>query len=342
MAENIKDSFLRLAPGFLPKIYSIADLRHLAIEHPLPDLLNPLEEQLELNELIKKYLEQSPNTAPKSASFDLAYELINLKNEMHSENVSVQKVKSLSQADISIHWQQSLKFLNIIFDYWSVEKPKESMESINSKVIYILNKKWAKNPPKYPIIIAGSTGSRGITQTFMKLVAKQRLGFVVLPGFDFNQTKKVWDSFNRTAGFEDHPQYRYYQLINALSIKPENMEKWISSEPNAIIRNNFVSLALRPAPVTDQWLEEGPKLGNLTAVCAGLSLIEASTLREEASAIALCIRKAVEDNKSISLITPDHDLTRQVTAALGRWNLVPDNSAGQPLSSTRNIFKTSM
>jgi ATP-dependent helicase/nuclease subunit B len=53
MAENIKDSFLRLAPGFLPKIYSIADLRHLAIEHPLPDLLNPLEEQLELNELIK-------------------------------------------------------------------------------------------------------------------------------------------------------------------------------------------------------------------------------------------------------------------------------------------------
>ncbi len=334
MAENIKDSFLRLAPGFLPKIYSIADLRHLAIEHPLPDLLNPLEEQLELNELIKKYLEQSPNTAPKSASFDLAYELINLKNEMHSENVSVQKVESLSQADISIHWQQSLKFLNIIFDYWSVEKPKESMESINSKVIYILNKKWAKNPPKYPIIIAGSTGSRGITQTFMKLVAKQRLGFVVLPGFDFNQTKKVWDSFNRTAGFEDHPQYRYYQLINALSIKPENMEKWISSEPNAIIRNNFVSLALRPAPVTDQWLEEGPKLGNLTAVCAGLSLIEASTLREEASAIALCIRKAVEDNKSISLITPDHDLTRQVTAALGRWNLVPDNSAGQPLSST--------
>ena len=65
-----------------------------------------------------------------------------------------------------------------------------------------------------------------------------------------------------------------------------------------------------------------------------MTLIETSTLREEASAIALCIRKAVEDNKSISLITPDKYLTRQVTAALGRWNLIPDNSAGQPLSST--------
>ena len=334
MSENIKDSFLRLAPGFLPKIYSIADLRHLAIEHALPDLLDPLEEQLELNELIKKYLEESPNTAPKSASFDLAYDLINLRNEMYSENVSVQKVRSLSQADISIHWQQSLKFLNIIFNYWGKAKTSESIECINSKVIYIVNKKWIKSPPKYPIIIVGSTGSRGTTQAFMKLVAKQRLGSVVLPGFDFYQSKKVWDSFNRTASFEDHPQYRYYELINALSIKPEDIAKWIPSKSNALIRNIFVSLALRPAPVTDQWLEEGPKLGSLKAVCDGLTLIEASTLREEASAIALCIRKAVEDNKSISLITPDKDLTRHVTASLGRWNLIPDNSAGQPLSST--------
>ena len=334
MSENIKDSFSRLAPGFLPKIYSITDLRHLAIEHALPDLLDPLEEQLELNELIKKYLEELPNTAPQSASFDLAYDLINLRNEMHSESVSVEKVRSLSQAEVSIHWQQSLKFLNIIFNYWGETKTKESLECINSKVIYIISKEWIKRPPKYPIIIAGSTGSRGITQAFMKLVAKQQLGSVVLPGFDFNQTKKVWDSFNRTAYFEDHPQYRYYKLINALSMKPENVEKWIASNSNELIKNNFVSLALRPAPVTDQWLEEGPKLGSLKAICDTLTLIETSTLREEASAIALCIRKAVEDNKSISLITPDKYLTRQVTAALGRWNLIPDNSAGQPLSST--------
>ena len=46
MSENIKDSFLRISPGFLPKIYNVSDLRHLAIESSLPELSNPLEEQL--------------------------------------------------------------------------------------------------------------------------------------------------------------------------------------------------------------------------------------------------------------------------------------------------------
>ena len=115
MSENIKDSFLRISPGFLPKIYNVSDLRHLAIEASLPELSNPLEEQLELNDLIKVYLEKLTAPASISSSFDLAYELIELRNEMYSEDVSPQKIKSLSQDSASLHWQQTLKFINIIF-----------------------------------------------------------------------------------------------------------------------------------------------------------------------------------------------------------------------------------
>ena len=334
MSENIKDSFLRISPGFLPKIYNVSDLRHLAIEASLPELSNPLEEQLELNDLIKVYLEKLTAPASISSSFDLAYELIDLRNEMYSEDVSPQKIKSLSQDSASLHWQQTLKFINIIFEYWNKATSKASIESINSKVLKVLRTKWQTHPPKYPIIIAGSTGSRGTTKVLMELVAKQRVGYVVLPGYDFNQTKKVWDSFKGFENFEDHPQYRYYKLINALKLKPENVKSCNNSEPNTSLRNKFISLALRPAPVTEQWLEEGPKLRNLRSFSDGLSLIEASTLREEAGAISLCIRKAVEDNKSVSLITTDQDLKRLVKAALGRWNLIPDDSSGKSLSSS--------
>ena len=80
----------------------------------------------------------------------------------------------------------------------------------------------------------------------MELVAKQRVGYVVLPGYDFNQTKKVWDIFKGFENFEDHPQYRYYKLINALKLKPENVKSWNNSEPNTSLRNKFISLALRP------------------------------------------------------------------------------------------------
>ena len=334
LLDSIKASFLKRSPGFLPKIFSISDLRHLAIEYPLPGLLNSQQEQLNLNELIKKYLTLSPSTAPRSASYELAYDLINLRNEMYSENVSVNKLNALSKENISAHWQQSLEFLKIIFDYWSDNSGDVPIEAINLEIVSILKEKWRLNPPKYPIIIAGSTGSRGITKTFIKLVSKQKKGLVVLPGFDFSQTKEVWDTFKNSNEFEDHPQFRYFELLNELSIHPKDIKNWKKENVTLTSRNQLISLALRPAPVTDQWLKEGPKLTKLSSATSGLTLIEATTSRDEANAIALCIRKAVNENKSVSLITPDQDLLRQVNAALGRWNLIPDDVSGKSLSST--------
>jgi double-strand break repair protein AddB len=43
------------------------------------------------------------------------------------------------------------------------------------------------------------------------------------------------------------------------------------------------------------------------------------------------LRKAVEEGKTAALITPDRMLTRQVTSALDRWGILPDDSAGAPL-----------
>ena len=48
----------------------------------------------------------------------------------------------------------------------------------------------------------------------------------------------------------------------------------------------------------------------------------------------MCLRGAVEAGKSACLISPDRDLTRRVAAALDRWGIRPDDSAGQPLQQT--------
>ncbi len=74
------------------------------------------------------------------------------------------------------------------------------------------------------------------------------------------------------------------------------------------------------------------------AICAtatqALSLIEADHPAAEADAIALAIRGAVQDGRTVTLIAADRMLTRRVQAALDRWRLVPDDSAGQPLPLT--------
>jgi double-strand break repair protein AddB len=89
---------------------------------------------------------------------------------------------------------------------------------------------------------------------------------------------------------------------------------------------------LRPAPITDQWLAEGPGLPDLPPEVEGMTLIEAPGERAEALAIALILREAAETGQRAALVTPDRNLTRRVTAALDRWGIRPDDSAGRPLA----------
>ena len=50
--------------------------------------------------------------------------------------------------------------------------------------------------------------------------------------------------------------------------------------------------------------------------------------------IALILRDAAERHAPATLIAADGNLIRRVNAALDRWHLRPDESAGQPLTLT--------
>ena len=64
-------------------------------------------------------------------------------------------------------------------------------------------------------------------------------------------------------------------------------------------------------------------------------MIEAANAEEEALAIAVALREAVDDpGKTAALVTPDRALARRVLAALARWNVPVDDSGGDALSDT--------
>jgi ATP-dependent helicase/nuclease subunit B len=67
----------------------------------------------------------------------------------------------------------------------------------------------------------------------------------------------------------------------------------------------------------------------------GLTVIEAASEQEEATAIALVLREATETPElTAALVTPDRGLARRVSAELTRWGLMLDDSAGVPLAET--------
>ena len=69
-----------------------------------------------------------------------------------------------------------------------------------------------------------------------------------------------------------------------------------------------------------------------------MAVIAAANPEMEALAIAVAMREAQNQNISAALVTPDRALARRVLSALGRWNLVFNDSGGDSLMDTRAGF----
>ena len=99
-------------------------------------------------------------------------------------------------------------------------------------------------------------------------------------------------------------------------------------------RARLVSEAMRPAATTERWatrIEEAKK----QAAFGGISVIEAANAEDEALAIAVALREAVDTpGKTAALVTPDRVLARRAIAALARWNVAVDDSGGDALRDT--------
>ncbi|MDA1154719.1 MAG: double-strand break repair protein AddB [Proteobacteria bacterium] len=314
----------------LPRIRLVTDLARDPISKDVPPAVAPLHRRLELSQLVAQLLESEPDLAPRAALYDLSDSLARLMDEMQGEGVSPDAIAKLDVSDQSGHWARAQKFLTIIAQFFDTTTQPDT-EARQRLVIETLAAHWAETPPDHPVIVAGSTGSRGATALFMQAVAKLPQGAIVLPGYDTDLPDTVWSAMDDGLTHEDHPQYRFKRLIDLIGFAPADVARWSDLAPQRPARNRLVSLSLRPAPVTSQWLQEGPDLGCLIAATEGLTLLEAASPRAEAEAIALRLRQAVQDGITAALISPDRMLTRQVTAALDRWDIKPDDSAGVPL-----------
>ncbi|UWQ53795.1 double-strand break repair protein AddB [Leisingera caerulea] len=331
MARRVRSLFDAGPAMLLPRMLLLTDLAQRATLDGLPPALPPLRRRLELSQLIAKLLDAQPNLASRASLYDLSDSLAALIDEMQGEGVSTDTIRTLDVSDMSGHWARAQAFIGIADEFTGLHEGAMDAQARQRQVVLNLIEQWQDSPPQHPVILAGSTGSRGTTLMLMQAIARLPQGAVVLPGFDFDQPELVWSGLDDPLISEDHPQYRFHKLMKDLELSPGDVQPWTDTPPVSPERNRLVSLALRPAPVTDAWMNEGPLLTGLDRATENLTLVEAPSPRTEALAIALRLRQAAEDGQTAALITPDRMLTRQVSAALDRWDILPDDSAGQPL-----------
>ena len=331
MARRMRDLFDAGPALLLPRIRMLNEIEDLLPDLDVPKSNSALKRRLELVQLVANLLEREQSFAARASLYDLADSLATLMDEMQGEGVSAEAIANLDVTDQSGHWERAKTFINIAQSYIDLSQDTPDTEARQRIIVQNLVERWEHTPPKHPIILAGSTGSRGTTLMLMQAIARLPNGAVILPGFDFDMPTDVWTSLSDAMLSEDHPQFRFHKLLLSLETSSDDVIPWADDAPAAPARNKLVSLALRPAPVTDAWLSEGPHLTGIAEGLKGVTLLQAETPRDEALAIAMRLRKAAEDGQTAALITPDRMLTRQVSAALDRWDILPDDSAGSPL-----------
>jgi ATP-dependent helicase/nuclease subunit B len=331
MSRRIRALFEDGPPRLLPRISLLTDLGDIRDRFTLPPPVSPLRRRLELAQLVSQLLDQQPDLAARSSLYDLADSLAALMDEMNGEGVTADTIRNLDVSDMSGHWARAQSFFDIADHFVGTDESALDAQSRQRHLIENLVARWQEAPPDHPIILAGSTGSRGTTLMLMDAIARLPQGAIVLPGYDFEQPDTVWTQLKDPLTSEDHPQYRFHKLLASLKIDVSDVTPWAQTPAPAPARNRLISLALRPAPFTDSWLVEGPQLRDLIDATSQMTLVTAPSPRMEALTIAMRLREAAETGQTAALITPDRMLTRQVSAALDRWDIVPDDSAGLPL-----------
>ncbi|TIU03356.1 MAG: double-strand break repair protein AddB, partial [Mesorhizobium sp.] len=127
------------------------------------------------------------------------------------------------------------------------------------------------------------------------------------------------------------------KLIGSIGIERRDVEEIGAASRPLALRAVLVGEALRPAETTELWTESRPRfsVNDVEQALAGVTLVEAANERDEAAAIAIALKRAVETpGKRAALVTGDRALARRVSAELLRFGVVADDSGGTPLANT--------
>jgi ATP-dependent helicase/nuclease subunit B len=329
-----------------------SDLAETALA--LPEALPPLERRLLLAELILKWANTPEVRGAEgaaliantpSAALGLADDLARLIDDMTTRQVSWDRLDRLVPDDLDSYWQLSLRFLKIAREAWlAIRAERGTIEAAErrDKLIEAEARRLAGSDA--PVIAAGSTGSMPATAKLLATIAKLPHGALVLPGLDTELDDASWaliagnedDDSHDGAPAAGHAQFAMYALLATLGLTRHDVVALSAPAPHS--REALVSEALRPAATTERW-QQRAKTKDFDAAAgkalASLAMIEAANAEEEALAIAVALREALETkDKAAALVTPDRALARRVVAALERWQVAVDDSGGDSLGQT--------
>ncbi len=343
-ARGLTEAFLRVADGramLLPRIGAIGavDEAPLVLAGGAALELAPAVAAAERLAVLSRMILAMGGRfgAPRSLdrAWPLAAELARLMDEAARAEVDLAAaLPGAAGIGWAQHWEVTLEFLGIVTRLWPTWLAEQGRMDAQVRAGALLDAQgalWTARPPAHPVIVAGTTGGIPAVARLLRVVARLEQGLVVLPGLDCGLDEAAWAAVGEAAGGgAAHPQASLKALLALIGASRGDVEEWSGRSSDVPAgRVGLLRLALLPAPALSRWGEAG------ALELAGMSVIEAADQQEEALAIAIRLRQALETpGARAALVTPDRALAARVTAELLRFGIVANDSAGEPLAQT--------
>lgn len=229
--------------------------------------------------------------------------------------------------ELAEHWQRTLDFLSIVTRAWPAILAERGAVDPAVRQRMLLDaqaERWRLAPPPHPVWLAGLAAAPPALARLARVVASLDQGCVVLPGFDPDLPDEAWSMLERTPS---HPQAGLRRLAETIGAQRAEIHSLRDGETTgragriALLRNAFL-----PIP---------PAADAVAAAGDGLWRLDAADEQDEARAIALTLRHALETpGRDAALVTPDRGLALRVAAELERLGIRAKDSAGERLADT--------
>ena len=339
-ARSLAEAFLRLSGGqplLLPRITALGALDEaplaLAGALDLPPAVEPMQRLSALTRLILAM--NGRNGAPTGAdrAWLLAQELATLTDEAERAEIDLaRRLPDAADPAFAQHWAETLKFLHIVTGAWPDYLADNGLMNPAARQVALLTAQaeaWRAEPPAHPVLIAGTTAGVPAVARLLSVVARLPHGQVVFPALDMGMDEDAWTDLE-----DSHPQAGLQRLLHGLGATRGDVRPWPAQPASVVPEGRFplLSRALLPAKALSAWRaqpgEEMPALDHLWRLTA-------PDQQEEAEAIAVVLRDALETpGARAALVTPDRLLANRVAAALLRYGVVADDSAGEEMIDT--------
>ena len=314
---------------------------------PIPPAVDAYRRRLALARLVGEERALAGEPVGAAEAVRLAGELARTLDQLLVEEVTPAALRTIELAEnLSEHWARALQTFSVVLDRWPGELVANGCIDAADRRGRLLDRaerRWRTDPPTGLVCAAGVTDAAPAVARLLRRVAELPAGLVVFAGLDLNMPADEWDALGPHApdpatgvirrSIETHPQFHLKMLLQRMGAGRDEVRGWRGRSDEARdaepARARAIANALAPAQFTGKWTD----LPAADRRMAGVTAAELATPAEEAQAVALALREALETpGRTAALVTPDRGLARRVAAHLSRWGVQADDTAGRPLS----------